>query len=96
MRLDKLGERNPKWKGNSAGYFALHVWMRSRKPKPKLCEICRKQPPLDLMGIDDNYTRNPADWKWVCRRCHMLSDGRMMRRNHNGNFSKEVETAFLP
>jgi hypothetical protein len=72
----KLGEKNPQWKGNEVGYYALHDWIRRRKIKPELCEDCKNEPPYDLANISGKYLRDINDYKWVCRRCHMLEDGR--------------------
>ena len=75
----KLAEKNPMWKGDEVKYGSLHVWVKVRKPKPLLCEKCKSVPPYDLTSIDDRYTRNVEDWQWLCRRCHMESDGRLIR-----------------
>lgn len=85
-RLSKLGKKNPMWKGNNVGYFALHEWVRSRKQKPLLCEMCNKKPPLDLANITGIYNRDSKNWKYICRRCHMVSDGRIknLRVGNNG------------
>ena len=73
----KLGSKNPNWKGNKVGYSALHLWLKRNNivPKPKFCEKCGENKPFDLAnkGI---YDRNPKNWWWLCRKCHMESDGR--------------------
>ena len=40
------------------------------------CENCKQNFPYDLAnkGI---YNRDLRNWKWLCRRCHMLEDGRL-------------------
>ena len=81
LRLGHLGEKNPMWRGEKVGYIGLHVWVRTRKPKPLLCEQCKIKPPFDLAIVGDKYTRNPDDWQWLCRRCHMLLDGRLVKFN---------------
>lgn len=72
----KLAEKNPMWVGDKVKYFPLHKWVKSRLPKSELCQMCMKVPPFDLAskGI---YDRDLKNWEWLCRRCHMLSDGRM-------------------
>lgn len=72
-----LGNKNPMWKGHKAGLSAIHKWVTFRKPKPKLCEFCKKVPPIDLANISQRYYRKLTDWNWLCRKCHMLSDGRL-------------------
>jgi hypothetical protein len=70
-------EGNHQWKGNQVGYGALHGWIRRRKEKTNLCELCNKRPPKDLANISGQYKRDINDYKWICRRCHMKEDGRM-------------------
>lgn len=72
-----LAEKNGMWKGDNAGLDAIHVWIRTRKPKPKLCVDCRKKPPIDLANISQRYKRELSDWEWLCRKCHMSKDGRL-------------------
>ena len=73
-----IGKNNPNWKGDSVGYNALHDWVRNRlSPKPYLCTRCKKRPTIDLANISQEYKRDLDDWEWVCRRCHMILDGRM-------------------
>lgn len=71
------GDKNPNWKGNKVKYVALHQWIRNRKPKPKLCEKCKKNKPIDLANISQKYLRDIKDFMWVCRRCHMIMDNRL-------------------
>lgn len=77
MRRSKLGEKNPMWKEHGIGYVALHRWVGRRLSKPKLCQTCNNKLSYDLANITGIYSRALDNWKWLCRRCHMLSDGRM-------------------
>lgn len=78
MRLAKLGESNPNWKGDDiVDIDALHIWLRRRLTPPKLCCICHENPPLDLANRTGIYNRDFKNWYWLCRRCHMISDGRI-------------------
>ena len=72
----KLNNKNPMWKGDSVGIIALHNWVRRNKPKPKVCEICKKNKPYDLANISGKYRRDINDFEWLCRKCHMKKDGR--------------------
>lgn len=71
-----MGSKNPQWRGDNVGYGKLHSWVRSRFPKPEKCNHCKKVEPVDLAnkGI---YNRELKNWEWLCRRCHMVSDGRL-------------------
>jgi hypothetical protein len=73
----KVGANNPMWVGDKVGYHALHAWVHRNKPKPSSCEMCRKELPLEAANISQEYKRDIDDWRWLCRRCHMISDGRM-------------------
>ena len=77
--IAKLGNKNPMWKGNKAGLDAIHIWIRKRLPKPKKCQNCKIVPPLDLANISQNYKRILSDWEWLCRKCHMIKDGRLKK-----------------
>ena len=77
--LSKLGSKNPNWKGKNVTYGALHGWMRNHMTKLDFCEKCKKVPPYDLANISQKYLRELSDWEWLCRRCHMLKDGRLDR-----------------
>lgn len=79
LRTTKLAERNPQWKGDNVGYASLHEWVRNHKRKPDLCKKCKKHPPYDLTNISGKYKRDLNDWEWLCRKCHMENDGRMLK-----------------
>ena len=70
-------EKHYLWKGDDAGIEAIHRWVQTRKIKPKVCVICRKNPPKDLANISGKYKRDINDFKWLCRKCHMKEDGRL-------------------
>ena len=89
MRLAKLGQRNPMWKGDNVCNDALHHWIHRHFPKPELCQICNDKTPYDIANINskynpETYTRDLKNWRWLCRRCHMESDGRMENLRQDG------------
>lgn len=65
------------WKGDEVGYAALHDWVKRRLEKPKACQDCGQEKPLDLANISQKYKRDLTDWEWICRSCHMTKDGRL-------------------
>ncbi len=84
----KREKNNFQWKGNNVGYNQLHEWVKRRLPKPKLCQECNKIEPIDLAnkGV---YNRELKNWEWLCRRCHMLKDGRLKKfLNYRTSFKK--------
>ena len=78
MSKSKTGHLNPQWKGDQKIHYAsLHEYVRSHKQKPNLCEVCNIKSSLDLANITGIYNRDFENWKYMCRKCHMISDGRM-------------------
>ena len=73
----RVGEKNGMWKGDDVGIPALHDWVKDRMPKPEYCEHCGLAPPRDLANKSGKYKRALTDWYWICRRCHMVIDGRL-------------------
>ena len=76
----KSGKQHPRWKGNKVGLNSLHEWIKKRKSKSNLCEKCNERPTFDLANISGKYKRDVNDYEWLCRRCHMMSDGRLYAR----------------
>lgn len=96
LRLEEKGKKpsgsnHYAWKGDNAGYRAIHDYMERHKPKPERCETCDKKLPLDLACIAETYTRNPVDYMWVCRRCHHIIDGRISNLKEYGKKKDEGE-----
>jgi Zn-finger protein len=77
--IAKRGDKNPMWRGNRVGYTAVHEWVSIRMTKPKICPVCNKKPVYDLTNVSGKYKRDLSDWIWLCRRCHMIKDGRMKK-----------------
>ena len=83
----RMGYANPNWRGDQCGLSSLHRWIRNGKPKPDCCECCGKKTHyLDLANISQKYFRDPNDFEWLCRLCHMEKDGRIKNRNTSGQF----------
>ena len=76
------GKKNPNWKkhqNEKISLRALHGWIRRRKPKPSLCVHCHLRPAVDLANISQEYKQNVNDFEWLCRKCHMQKDGRLLK-----------------
>jgi len=96
LAKEKASERmtddgNPMWRGDGASLGSLHSWVRKRKPKTTLCEICGETKPQDLSNISQEYKRDINDYQWVCRKCHMKNDKRMDARKLNGQFERVIK-----
>jgi len=81
--MNGQSKRHHNWKGDDVGYAALHEWVAKRIPKPKLCLRCQKSEPKDL-SCNGIYNRNPRNWEWLCRSCHLKKDGRNHKGEKNG------------
>jgi len=84
-----VGAKHPNWKGDDVGYDGIHSWFIRNHKKPKRCERCCKVKPLDAANISGEYKRDRSDWWWLCRLCHMETDGRIKRRGRDGRFTKK-------
>ncbi len=84
-------ENHPSWKGDKVGYTSLHAWVRRHKPQVYLCENCNLKPSYDLANISGLYKRDFSDWEWLCRKCHMVEDGRLDKL-HKNRVSKKNKT----
>lgn len=80
LKVSKRGEESHKWKGDNAGYHAFHRYVSIIKPKPKKCQLCSKNKKLELAfkKHPQKYTRNPNDYLWICRKCHVIKDRRRL------------------
>jgi ribosomal protein S27AE len=88
-------ERNGNWQGDKVGYAGIHRWVTTNKQKPETCEICGEKKKLELSNISQEYKRDLSDWRWICRRCHMRSDGRMKNLKHYKDYV-EHDAEFCP
>lgn len=69
------GKENPQWKGNKAGYFAIHNWLRRNFGEAKQCEFCKSKKWIQWANISKSYQRDIKDWKALCVVCHRRFDG---------------------
>jgi hypothetical protein len=86
-----MDSANPHYSGENVGYHGIHSWVRRRKEKSAFCEQCKKEKPNDLANISGGYKRNLDDYKWLCRKCHMISDGRLDKFITMAKCSKKKE-----
>lgn len=71
-----VGEKNVLWKGNDAGYSAIHRWVARRLGAPKICSNCKTTEArvYDWANISKEYKRVLTDWIRLCRKCHQTFD----------------------
>ena len=76
IKRDQRGERNDSWKGDQAGYTALHLRVAEARGRPKECSVCGTTDPnrrYDWANLTRDYA-NIADYARMCRQCHLRYD----------------------
>jgi hypothetical protein len=84
-----IGEKNKSWKGNKAGYFAIHCWIRRRLGSPSVCDVCgcNDKRKYEWANISGEYKRDISDYKRMCTSCHRKHDKTwLIRKRMNGRF----------
>lgn len=77
----KTYEHTGQWKGEEAGYFTKHRWVRRWRGTPKLCELCKStdKKKYEWANISKQYKRDLNDWIRLCTSCHRLYDGSALK-----------------
>ncbi len=69
------GENSPNWKGDSAGYHSIHIWVSKNLGKPSHCAKCDKsEGKFEWANISKEYKRDLSDWVRLCKSCHNIYD----------------------
>ena len=76
-----LGKRENEarnWKGNNAGYVAIHTWVKNKLGKPNRCENpnCKSIKPkrYEWASISRKTLRDKNDFVQLCPSCHRKYD----------------------
>lgn len=72
-----FGINNPKWKGDSVGYWGLHTWVQRKLGTACLCVKCGSKKTVQWANISGLYKRNTSDWKQMCAKCHKDYDAKI-------------------
>lgn len=82
------GSKNHFWKGEKAGYMALHDWIRSKYGTPKECSKCGKRGGnsrgYHWANKKHVYSRDISDYMRLCASCHIKYDYEMGFRKPRG------------
>jgi hypothetical protein len=75
-KRDQRGPRNSSWKGDRAGYQALHLRVYQAKGRPTACSVCGTTTAraFDWANLTGNY-QDITDYAAMCRSCHWRYDG---------------------
>jgi len=72
----KVGNKNNKWKGEEASYFAKHIWANNHFGRPRFCEHCKcsSRKMYHWANISKEFKRERDDWLRLCVSCHKKFD----------------------
>lgn len=72
----RYGPEHPQWRGDDAGYSALHKWLWRNYPKTGVCVMCgqTRRTQWSFLHNSERYTRNIADYRELCVPCHTRFD----------------------
>jgi hypothetical protein len=74
-------ENNPSWKGDKAGYVALHKWIRRKMGNPTYCSNNIKHGGrFEWANISGEYKRDIKDWHQLCHSCNKLDGVKKHKR----------------
>lgn len=79
---DQTGPRNATWKGDAAGYQALHLRVEAARGKPSHCERCGLADPAtryEWANLTGNYS-DISDYERMCVTCHRRFDAERRER----------------
>ncbi len=76
LNSNQKGENNRAWKGNKAGYYAIHAWIRNNYGSAIKCVKCYTitAKRYEWANISGKYLRDIKDFEQLCRKCHANSD----------------------
>ena len=72
MSISRMNDKNPAYKGEDAGYRAIHIWVEQRKGKASYCsnDITHKATRYHWANISGEYKRDLDDWHSLCPSCN--------------------------
>lgn len=81
IKREQRGDANSSWKGDVAGYDALHVRLHRAKGLPSHCEVCGESDVsrrYEWANLTGNY-KEINDYKRMCVPCHRRYDAARRR-----------------
>ncbi len=86
----RLGDKNGTWKGEKAGYHAIHLWVNKYYGSPSVCDHCFTKTAKKYEWANKNHTykRLREDWLRLCTSCHRLFDIQNNGYIVNNNFKQ--------
>src|SRR4051812_42555426 len=72
-QIGQNGSKSRRWRGDDAGYSAIHMWLKIHKQKTGVCENCGeagKSGKTQFANISGEYKRDTDDYAELCPSCH--------------------------
>ena len=71
-----IGDKARNWKGDKAGYRALHNWIAGKLGKADHCSFdsTHESKRFTWANISGSYLRDINDWTQLCLKCHYAYD----------------------
>jgi len=93
-RPAQQNEKNNKWKGDDASYYAIHIYISNHfgKSSDYPCKFCEKRGSSKQMhwaNLDHKYSRNKKDWFVLCVKCHCNYDKTILGIKRGGDHSSK-------
>ena len=79
----QIGPSNPTWRGDGAGYQALHIRVYVARGRPFPCSSCGsadESRTFDWANLSGRFA-DPSDYAPMCRSCHRKYDNRRKRES---------------
>lgn len=89
----KRGKFARRWKGDLAGYVAIHIWLKKNYEKPKKCEninCSRKYKRIEWASISGQNSRDIKDYLGLCTSCHRRYDYGLEIKTKKGIYKKKL------
>ena len=84
VKRNQSGAANHMWRGDEAGYQAMHLRVEAARGKPSVCSRCDATDPgliYEWANLTGHY-EDVHDYARMCRSCHRQFDG--VRRRQSG------------
>ena len=84
--VGKFGEQSRRWKGENAGYVAIHLWIKKHWGLADHCDMCHSKSAkrYEWCNLDKKYKRNREEWVQLCPSCHRIYDCAFIREQIYG------------
>ena len=93
----KFGPESRRWKGNSAGYVAKHLWLTKHFDKGNECDRCgsTENSRLEWSNISGEHNRNRYDYNVLCPSCHRKKDLAKLKTNCPQGHEYTIKNTYI-